>query len=406
MTKFVKIVCIGFCFGICNLRSETYNVITVSRDIASDYNRLSTEAIYFVFAQLARCFHVEDSTILEIIRTSDQFDEVTKRFLIRSIQDIPSKKINVPHAPTIVVFNEAFFGKTEPLPQKKQEQKRDTTDSPPKKERRKDIILDVDGIIGVYNRFFLHIPNVYLYINFLYTSPKDAISGHETVPQQISISKNRYKKIEEKENSETSYPSFDFLDAPEEADIKKYITDAKNGPTPEQTSLLFNQTMIFYTDKVGEPGKYIGHYNKSSFCDEVSDFLDKKLYYVIGDFETHYFVSKPLPIHCLTCYDIDVISNTIYESCKNNKQIFAFASNTTTSLPCALNKIYGEERNKKVFICSDSYDGIESNTYVDGYHLSGVFEYRGLNFSPLEEKVCITFQEEVFTLKTFSLTTD
>lgn len=158
MTKFAKIVCIGFCFGICNLRSETYNVITVSRSTtATNYNKLTEEEIYLVFAQLARCFTGSDDFLKSI-----QIPEKAKENLIKFFSENP---IN-PRNPTIIVFNEAFFGQYEPLSKK-----------------------EVDEIIEIYKKFQFFMPNAYLYVNFLYIDTNDT-----KYEEQIKISKARMKK--------------------------------------------------------------------------------------------------------------------------------------------------------------------------------------------------------------------
>lgn len=142
---------------------------------------------------------------------------------------------------------------------------------------------------------------------------------------------------------EIKFPSFYVED-------RRISTETfKDGPEGGQ-DLLFNQTKIFYK------GEEIGYYNKSSFCDEYANFLDEKPYYVIGNFNTIYKEEPPLRIDCLTCYDIDVVSNECYRYYMDGS-IFAFSSNSSSSLPCALFDIYGDLSGKKIsFICSDSYE--------------------------------------------------
>lgn len=96
--------------------------------------------------------------------------------------------------------------------------------------------------------------------------------------------------------------------------------------------LLFNQTKIFCK------GEEIGYYNKSSFYKEILNFLelDKKSYYVICDFQTHQLSKNTkFIIDCLTCYDIDVLSNEIYKEYMPKPSICAFYSNSNYSLPAA-----------------------------------------------------------------------
>ena len=75
MAKFVKIVCIGFCFVICNLRSAEYNVITVSRNPTyAGYDELKTEEIYLVFAQLARCLSDVNMSAMTCLRLPEKMN--------------------------------------------------------------------------------------------------------------------------------------------------------------------------------------------------------------------------------------------------------------------------------------------------------------------------------------------
>ena len=291
MTKFVKIVCIGFCFGICNLRSETYNVITVSRDTtAASYNRLSEEEIHLVFKGLASLIS----------------DELTKEVEKGS----PAIKPTL----TIVVFNEAFFGQDKPLSKE-----------------------EVDKITDIYKE----LPNTYLYMNFLYTDTYTEKNAEEYGPQ-IEISKRRYTEILTQEGDKTlttiMQPTFVFggriQECIENGDLesevyvekeKSYLGTSQRETIEFEHPLLFNQIKIFYG------GKEIGYYNKSSFCNEIPDFLelDKKPYYVIGNFNTIYKETSPLQIDCLTCYDIDVVTKDQMPK----KDICVFVSNTSASLP-------------------------------------------------------------------------
>lgn len=395
MIKFVKIVFIGFCFGICNLRSENYNVITVSRNTRdANYDKLAPEEIRFVFDQLSEL--ISDEPLKEA-KTGD-----------------PSKKLPL----TIVVFNEAFFGQYKPLSKK-----------------------EVDEITSCCKE--LH--NTCLYMNFLYTDFCTKENKEEYVPQ-IEISKIRYTEILAQEGNKNlgtiKQPSFVFsdrvLNCIEEKNFdelayseleKELLKSFRDDGVSLEQPLLFNQTKIFYG------GKEIGYYNKSSFCNEIPDFLklDKKPYYVIGNFNTIYKERCPLQIDCLTCYDIDVVSNGCYQRYMEGKSIFAFSSNSSCSLPCALFDIYGVLASKKIlFICSDPYKD-EVTAPIDCKKqdelcfkcLSGVFEYKGSFLSPIKEikeitceyvkaKETIVKKEEedeepaeskdIFSLKKFSLT--
>ena len=349
MIKFVKIVCIGFCFGICNLRSETYNVITVSRDTtAVNYDKLAPDEIRLVFEQLATFIPAEP------IKEAKEGDPSTKPPL------------------TIVVFNEAFFGQYEPL--------------------SKD---DVNEIIETYRSFQSHMGNSRLYINFLYMD-----TNKKEYEEQIKNSKKRYEEIT---TEGVKFPSFFVED--EEISTETF----KGGPQGGQV-LLFNQTKIFYRENE------IGYYNKSSFCNEYDKFYDKNLYYVIGNFNTIYNRKEEhqLQIDCLTCYDIDVVSNECYRHYMDGKSIFAFSSNSSSSLPCALYDIYGDLAAKKIFICSDSYEdevtasidckeaseivaeaiakGNDEEVQKGMVCLRGVFEYRGSILSPISKIEEISFE--------------
>lgn len=397
MIKFVKIVCIGFCFGICNLRSETYNVITVSRNTGDDanYDKLAPEEIHLVFEQLATLIPTEP------IKEAKGGDPFTKSPL------------------TIVVFNEAFFGQCEPLSKEE---------------------------VNVITNFYKKLPNTCLYMNFLYTDSY-AEKNAEEYNLQVEISKKRYLEILTKEGDkmlkEIMQPSFIFSDRIQKCielghlgtkvyteEEKNYLKSSSEKNIKFGQSLLFNQTKIFYREKE------IGYYNKSSFCNEYDKFCIEKPYYVIGNFNTIYNRKEehPLQIDCLTCYDIDVVSNECYrDRMDDQKSIFAFSSNSSSSLPCILFGIYGDLASKKIlFICSDSYED-EVTAHIDckGQDesclkcLRGVFEYEGSILSPIEKIAEITFEyvkakelivqeeeedeksaesKDMFSLKKFNLT--
>lgn len=357
MTKFVKIVCIGFCFGICNLRSETYNVITISRDTtAASYNRLSEEEIHLVFKRLASL--ISDGPTTEAEKGS------------------PATKLS----PTIVVFNEAFFGQDKPLSKE-----------------------EVDKITNIYKE----LPNTYLCMNFLYKDTYTEGNKKEYDPQ-IEISKRRYTEILTKEGDKTlttiMQPSFIFGDRIQECidddnlDTEIYIEKEKSylGTSQRETiefehPLLFNQIKIFYG------GKEIGYYNKSSFCSEIPDFLelDKKPYYVIGNFNTIYKETSPLQIDCLTCYDIDVVTKDQMPK----RDICVFVSNTSASLPLTLNNFNGPgTKLSNFYICADPKSETESK------NISGILSNIRNSFEYLTEES--GEEKDVFYFKSFSLTDD
>ena len=394
MIKFVKIVCIGFCFGICNFRSEAYNVITVSRNTGDDanYDKLAPDEVRLVFEQLATLIPTEP------IKEAKGGE--------------PSTELPL----TIVVFNEAFFGQYEPLSKE-----------------------EVDEITNFYKK----LPNTCLYMNFLYTDSY-AEKNAEEYNLQVEISKKRYLEILTKEGDkmlkEIMQPSFIFSDRIQKCielghlgtkvyteEEKNYLKSSSEKNIKVGQSLLFNQTKIFYR------GNEIGYYNKSSFCNEYDKFCTKKPYCVIGNFNTIYWAEPPLRMNCLTCYDIDAVSNECYRCYMEEKSIFAFSSNSSSSLPCTLFGIYGDLASKKIlFICSDSYeDEVTAPIDCKGQdesclkYLRGVFEYEGSILSPIKKIAEITFEyvkakepivqeeeedeksaesKDMFSLKKFNLT--
>ncbi len=188
--------------------------------------------------------------------------------------------------PTIIVFNEAFFGQDMPLSKK-----------------------EVNEIIEIYKKFQSLIPNAYLYINFLYTDIYTE-ENKKIYDPQIEISKIRYREIITNEGDKTletiMQPSLIFgnriqenIDS-ESFEQKVYIKDEYNYLEKSKEGIYYEQTLLFNQTKIFHKGEEIGYYNKSSFCNEIPDFLNKKLYYVIGDFNTKYLDEKQhLPIACL-----------------------------------------------------------------------------------------------------------
>lgn len=348
---------------MCYLRSETYNVITVSRETtAASYNRLSEEEIHLVYAQLARCFSETDVSKLA---PEGGWSEQAKSILEKTVP-----KVANPAIPTIIVFNEAFFGQ----------------DSPLSKET-------VDEITELYKR----LPNTYLYMNFLYTDSYTEENKEEYRPQ-IEISQKRYSEILAQEGDKPlttiMQPSFVFSDRIQECieKEKSYLKISKEKQMQPGQFLLFNQTKIFYK------GEEIGYYNKSSFCNEISGFLtsDKNLYYVIGNFNTKYSEGKQhLPVTCLTCYDIDVVKKD--QMPKNN--ICVFASNTSASLPLTLNN-FNEPGTKlsNFYICADP------KSETEGKNISGILSNIRNSFEYSTEESAE--EKDIFYLKSFLLTDD
>lgn len=369
MIKFIKIMCINFCFGIRVLQSTEYNVITVSRDTTTaSYNRLSMEEIYLVFAQLARCFpQTNASTLAPDGGWSSQSNSILQQSAFKIIK---------PGVPTIIVFNEAFFGQDEPLSKK-----------------------EVNRIIEIYKNF--QTSNTYLYINFLYTD-----SDKAEYASQVDVSKTCYAEILRNEGekilAEVMQPSLIFGDrvldcidegrTGEKVYIEKertYLETAEAKIMGQGQLLLFNQTKIFYE------GNEIGYYNKSSFCNEVSDFLNKNLYYVIGNFRTQYLEGKARPpIACLTCYDIDVIT----EGQMPRENICVFASNTSASLPLTLNNF-----NESGTILSNFYICADPKSESEGKNISGILPNikNSLEYLTKEEA---PKEKNIFYFKTFFLT--
>lgn len=349
--KYLKLVGIILGIGICQLKSFPYNVITMTRDIvindensedeeesAYSYARLSEEEIYLVFAELANCF-VQLKEILEII------PEKFKSNFISKLKKTNFVKIKDNKIPTIIVFNEAFFGQDQPLTKE-----------------------EVDQIIEIYKKFIHFLPNAYLYINFLYKN----VQGKE-YESQIQTSISRYKEIVEKEAvfkiKQIENPSFLFdyriedklnkyaesFDADYKNKIdaylkeeREYLENHKNDPKKNQ-EFLFNQTKIFYN------GEEIGYYNKSSFCRELGliNITKQNMYYIISDFSTIYRQTlPPIPVFCLTCYDIDVIANECYREKMPKDKICIFASNTSGSLLSVIN-VFEEKSLPRFFIWAD-----------------------------------------------------
>ncbi len=372
MTKLLKIICISCCFGLYHLRSEEYNVITVSRDTtAASYNRLSEEEVHLVYAQLAQC-------IIPEVYTSTLAPKGGWSTQAKAILEKPVIKIVNPGIPTIVVFNEAFFGQDKPLSKE-----------------------EVDKITNIYKE----LPNTYLYMNFLYTDTY--IEGNkEEYDPQIKISKERYREILTKEGDKTlttiMQPSFIFggriQECIENGDLesevyvekeKSYLGTSQRETVKFEHPLLFNQIKIFYG------GKEIGYYNKSSFCNEIPDFLelDKKPYYVIGNFNTIYKETSPLQIDCLTCYDIDVVTKDQMPK----KDICVFVSNTSASLPLTLNNFNGPgTKLSKFYICADPKSETESK------NISGILSNVRNSFEYLTEEA--TKEKDIFYFKAFLLT--
>ena len=356
------------------LLSDKYNVITISRDITTtSYNRLTKEEIYLIFIQLAKCFkEVDTSKLLSEREWSEQ---------AKNILEMTVSKLKDTDTPTIIVFNEAFFGQDQPLSRE-----------------------NVDEIIEIYTKYASYMPNSYLYINFLYMD-----ENKEEYKGQTEISKNRYSEI----NSEAF-----IVDNKDNSQKESYLIKSKDGPEKE-AMLLFNQTKIFYN------GKEVGFYNKSSYYKESPNLFNGE-YYVIGDFTTNYYEEDEdvqQPFDCLTCYDIDVVGKDNMPEGPN----FIFSSNTSSSLPAALFEIYGNMNDKKFFICSDAkYNENEEITkdinceeakdseYLF-YKLNGVFMYKNTNLCPIKEiqeikfdytKSSLSFIKDRFFMNVFSLTTE
>ena len=358
MIKLVKIIGIILGLGIYPVFCENYNVITVARGTTSlSYNRLEKKEVYFVFAQLARSFTDKDADlpIPESYRAS--WDNV--------ISQMPKLRFEREDIPTIIVFNEAFFGQDKPLSKK-----------------------EVDEIIDIYKKFQPYMPKAYLFINFLYTDVYTE-DNKDTYDPQIAVSKKRYDEILTIEGGKTlaeiMQPSFIFnnriQDCIDEENLnepayneneKGYLKVSKEAKVEFGQSLFFNQTKIFSVTNE------IGYYNKSSFFKEVEEPTqlgdpkekEKRPFYVIGDFQTQY--DRPdgygLPIACLTCYDIDVIANEEYQERMPRTCICVFLSNTSASLPLTLNVLQGKGiKLSNFYICADSKSETEGKT------ISGVF---------------------------------
>ena len=127
--------------------------------------------------------------------------------------------------------------------------------------------------------------------------------------------------------------------------MEEYLKKGKNEPA-DKAKILFNQTKIFYD------GKEIGHYNKSSFADDVKDL--HKYYYVIGDFKTYWEKDAPiLPVRCLICYDALMIThNKKYSDASTPHKITMFASNPYYTLPTDI-KTSQQNPKDQYYVCAN-----------------------------------------------------
>ena len=324
------------------LHSETYNIITVSRSVigGDSYPVLEQKAVENVFQEISKAFSGDTGT----------GDTKTEEH-----NNKEDHKIDGKHK-TLILFNEGFFG----------------LDSTPLSQDNVSMVIEKG-----YKAFHKNCPNSYFFINFVYESEyNEKERKDEVLKKQIEISRKRYKDI-----CDSKYEAESLItnqDSEEEEDIKEdkrsfssffgknlwfykngecgqfsenmeeYLKEGKNEPA-DKAKILFNQTKIFYD------GKEIGHYNKSSFADDVKDL--HKYYYVIGDFKTYWEKDAPiLPVRCLICYDALMITQnelcTQYNDTSATHKITMFASNPYYTLPTDI-KTSHQNPKDQYYVCAN-----------------------------------------------------
>lgn len=355
---------------------EAFPLVSVS------YGKMSKEEIRLVFAGLAFIISGNEEAVLKKttkdLATSSLLNYVKKAFKEKKLVRFYDTPLLNKNKPTVVLFNEMFFGRTIPLSRS-----------------------EVDDIVNCYKEFLEFLPNTYLYINFLY---KDKFS--QSYNSQIEVSRRRYAEIQKNEVSTGGWDPFPSIwIAQHPSDPKQHYTGTFNGVYLKlvnsediasdtfRENLLFNQTKIFYE------GKEIGFYNKSSFQKEsILDFNDGSKFkekgipfYMIGNFATIWLADHdPLldDITNVVCYDVDAMLRLSGPIPLNN--FCFFASNTHTDFVASVRDGAKDHRVfKKACVCSDAegrIGGLNGFESIDaGYRgaISGIFTATPKTLFPL-----------------------